>query len=181
MSIAVIGPPAVEPVSTAEAKRHLRVESAAEDGVIAAIIIAARALVEAACGRALIHRRVIETRIDWPIDAFGRVALSLSPLATFHEARDQSNPGAASPIAGAGVLTAADPPLVSGVAQAIGPQRTLAVEYTAGYGANPADIPPALRQAVLMTVAALYAGRHGEVALAPNALALIAPFKRVRL
>jgi uncharacterized phiE125 gp8 family phage protein len=181
MSIAIIGPPAVEPVSTAEAKRHLRVESAAEDGAITSFIVAARVLVEAACGRALIHRRVVETRMDWPVDALGRVALSLGPLAILHEARSVPNTGAATPIVGAAVEPGADPALISGVAQAIGPQRTLAIEYTAGYGAAATDVPTALRQAVLMAVAALYAGRQGEVAMGPSALALIAPFKRVRL
>ncbi|MGH6951903.1 MAG: head-tail connector protein, partial [Vitreimonas sp.] len=65
MSIVTITPPASEPVSLAEAKLFLRIDHAAEDGLIAMLISAAREAVEAGIGRALITRRVREDLDIW--------------------------------------------------------------------------------------------------------------------
>ncbi len=54
MSSILLTPPAVEPVTLAEAKAYLRVEHGDDDDVIAALIAAARSHVEAQTRRVLI-------------------------------------------------------------------------------------------------------------------------------
>ena len=54
MPSVLLTPPAVEPLTLAEAKSYLRVDTVDEDDTIAALIAAARLLVEAYARRALI-------------------------------------------------------------------------------------------------------------------------------
>src|SRR5204863_7116583 len=78
MSLQLITPPAIEPVTLAEAKAHLKVDTADDDALIAAQIAAARASAEWHLGRALITQSWIQWRDCWPAD--GIIELSLPPL-----------------------------------------------------------------------------------------------------
>jgi len=65
MSLTLFSAPAVEPVSTAEAKTHLRVTGSDSDTYIDTLIAAARRTVEHDSGRALITQTW-----DWTLDGF---------------------------------------------------------------------------------------------------------------
>ena len=60
MSIKIVSRPGQEPVTLEEAKQHLRVEVAADDALIAALLLAAREWVEGQTGQALVTQT-----IDW--------------------------------------------------------------------------------------------------------------------
>jgi uncharacterized phiE125 gp8 family phage protein len=65
MAIEVTTQPAVEPLTTAEAKAHLRVDLTHEDNLIDAAVIAARTYVENFTRLKLITQTVTLTRTGW--------------------------------------------------------------------------------------------------------------------
>jgi len=70
--------PASEPITTAEAKSHLRVDFADDDTLIAALVTAARQMFEELNGRALFTQTWKLTLDRWP--ASGRIELPRPPL-----------------------------------------------------------------------------------------------------
>ena len=182
MGIAILTPPAFEPVSLAAAKLHLRVDHDAEDSLIGSLVRVAREAVEAFTGRVLIARRVRETRDAWAPDADGAVRLALAPVTAIVAVRVVRADGSMAALSetprlarDAGLIRLASFP-----APAF-PLAGIEIDYDAGFGDTEAACPAPLRQAVLVTVAALYEGREGEAATPPAALALAAPFARVKL
>lgn len=174
--------PAVEPCSLAEAKLFLRVDHTQEDALIEALVRSARTTVEALTGRALITRRVIESRDAW--GGLG-VSLALGPLVTLHAVRVAQS-GAWVEANSATILTDAEahPPRLRFTQFPPAPTRALGgieLEYSAGYGESAAAIPAPLRQAVLVLTAQLYADREGADSAGDVVHGLVAPYARVRL
>lgn len=173
----ILTPPALEPVSLAEAKLALRVDHGAEDDLIAGHIRAARETVEALTGLALITRTVRETLDAWRLDEDGAQALAARPALLARAVRVD---GEALPAGAYGL----DPRRLSFAAPPPAPTRALngvEIDYDAGFGATAAETPEPLRQAILMLVAALFEGRSGEARIPEAARALMAPFQAVRL
>jgi len=191
--------PAVEPVTLAEAKAHLRVDHEAEDALIAALIIAARETVEQATGRAILPQDW-ELRLDdfpvrcsrgaWVRD--GAIVLPHAPLVSVtsiitlgadgvetvmasdtYQVSIPSGPnaGQASITPAAGALW---PPLDAGVSGAV------RVGYRAGY-VNASVVPAALRAAILLLLGDLYANREAASAAKvtdnPTIERLLAPYR----
>lgn len=189
MTPLALTPPAEEPVSLAEARDFLRLDQTAENELLGTLITAARLMVEAASGRLLVDQawRIVIDR--WPDG--GEIRLPLAPVSAVTAARVYDLLGAAQPVAiGALQLDpTADPPLlrVVGEVPEIGRFRgAIEIDLVAGYGATAAAVPGLLRQAVLR-LAARWFERRGDIvgqdarALPPEILALIVPFRRVRL
>jgi uncharacterized phiE125 gp8 family phage protein len=68
------------------------------------------------------------------------------------------------------------------------PAGGIEIEFTAGFGATPDDVPAPLREAILRLVGEAYAGveraesaRRGEGGLPDGVEALLRPWRRVRL
>src|ERR1700742_1721990 len=76
MSLQLTAPPAVEPVTLAEAKAHLKVDTGDDDALIGTLITAARARVEWHTGRALVTQSWILWRDPWA----SLVGVPLPPL-----------------------------------------------------------------------------------------------------
>jgi uncharacterized phiE125 gp8 family phage protein len=157
-----------EPISTDEAKRQLRVDSTADDTLIAGYIIAAREWVEDYTGLVLTRREVTEalggflrqTRLRaWPIDAEQPVTIVY---------RDIS--GAEQTIANAELRAASRPGTIYPASGALWPSNSILggsidVTFTAGY-ADPATIPQAVRMAMLVMLTGFYEDREGGEILA---------------
>jgi uncharacterized phiE125 gp8 family phage protein len=189
MTPILIAPPASEPVSLAEAKAWLRLDSSDEDDLVISLIAAARLTIEAASGRMLMTqgwRLVLDSwpasgvlcipvlplqgvSAMWVYDVSG-TAMTVSP--SLYQADTQSEPGRISFLTGLPI-----------------PGRTLSgieIDVTAGYGADSAAVPVALRQAIKTLVARWYERRgdldQGKEAGLPDVVAaLVAPFRRGRL
>ena len=168
MGVHIVTPPATEPVSLATAKLFLRVAHNAEDGLIVRLVTAARVLVEQSTGRALVTRRIRETRDE---GVTGHFRCAFAPVSAIHVVKHRGAILAGS----AWRLSGDDDRIViaTGAADEI--------EYDAGYGEGEADAPEPLRHAVLLTVVALHAARTVECAMPAAAHALAAPYVRLKI
>jgi uncharacterized phiE125 gp8 family phage protein len=186
MAITVVTPAASEPVSLAEAKLFLRVDHAAEDSLIAQLIGAAREAVETGCGRALITRRVRERLDIWRRDSVNGAVLGIGPVTNVVAVRLLASNGSQSVIEPSRYRlegNADRPRLVfeSGLPATLRTAGGIEIEYEAGFAADAASLPVALRLATLTIVASLYEVRQGDAAIPETARALMRPFAPARL
>jgi uncharacterized phiE125 gp8 family phage protein len=182
-------PPAVEPLTLAEAKRWLRVDHAEDDGLIQSLIRMARERVEGRTGRALLAQgwKLILDR--WPAD--GLLRLPVFPALSVTAVRL---------IDAAGVATLAsptlyrlepgeEPPLVSldNPTPPGRPRSGIEIDLVAGYGTAPEHCPEPLRQALRLILADAYERRGPERADkarpvdVAEAERLIAPYRALHL
>jgi uncharacterized phiE125 gp8 family phage protein len=191
MSSILLGGPAVEPVSLAEAKAHLRVEHDDDDDAIAALIVGARVHVEAQTRRALITQTWRLARDGWP--ANGRIAVLPAPLRALVAARIYKLDGSTQAIDVA-AFTAdkiSAPAVLTFAAGALpAPGRVaggIELDVEAGYGEAPADVPQPLRQAIRVLAAHWYENRgliaagQGVAVLPESVDALIKPYRVLSL
>jgi uncharacterized phiE125 gp8 family phage protein len=189
MSSILLTAPAVEPLTLAEAKDYLRVDTTDDDDVITALIAGARVHVEAQTRRALITQSWRLVRDCWPPD--GRIAVLPAPLRSVVAARTYDETNTTHAIdTGAFVVDTASSALAFAPWSMPAPGRDLAgieIDVSVGYGDAASAIPEALRQATRMLIAHWYENRgliaFGQtVAVMPAATAaLIAPFRMLAL
>jgi uncharacterized phiE125 gp8 family phage protein len=163
----------------AEVRTYLRIETDAEDAMLAGLLQAATSLVEAWVGRLLLRRIVSEVATP----AAGLVRLSASPVgAVLRVARGG---GGAEEV----VLEPADwertatgdgRAAIALRAAVSGPVR---VTYEAGLAADWNGLPEGLRLGVLRTAAHLHANRDGALdpGLPPTVRQLVLPWRALRL
>jgi uncharacterized phiE125 gp8 family phage protein len=185
MSVQVITPPALEPVTLAETKAFLQLDSDHEDDLIAGLIQSARETAEDITGRALITRSLRQIFRGSP--ARGVFTLAKSPLVQITQVQYINAEGVAAQIDNSTfyvdlgqsrLITLAGFPKPAFVS----PAEALWIDYTAGYGPAMAAVPASLRMAILLIVRELFEHRgEGESALPLRAQALLAPFAAVRL
>jgi len=156
----------VEPVSTAEAKAHLRVTSATDDALIGTLITAARQSAENRLRRSLLPQTWELTLDEFPdaiklvyppligvttlkyLEPVAGVSTTLNALS--YTVDDKSEPGWIVPSYG---HTWPD------IYDAI---NAVEVTYTAGY-ATAADVPQAIKSWILLHVGNLYENREATV------------------
>lgn len=182
--LSLLSAPAIEPVSEAEARAHLRIDGEDELALMLGHIRTARQAVESWTGRALISQSWRWMLDGWPrtqsdgwwdgvrpgamsggaarfIEVPKAPLVSVSAVTLFNDA-DQGAVWAAanyfvdtaSALGRLVLRNAASVPL---------PQRAasgLQIDFTCGYGAGPGDVPAPLRQAVLMLTAHYFENRE---------------------
>jgi uncharacterized phiE125 gp8 family phage protein len=188
MSSLLLTAPAVEPLSLAEAKAFLRVETSDDDDVITALIAGSRIHVEAQTRRALITQSWRLSFDAWPDD--GRLTVLPAPLQAIAAARvyDSDNVAQALDIV-AFVLDQGASALIFAPWALPAPGRLAAgieLDVTVGFGDAAVDVPEPLRQAIHLLVAHWYENRGLVAAGTTSALpstfaALIAPYRMLSL
>jgi len=171
-SLTLVTAPTVEPVSTAEAKLHLRVEIADDDTVIERLIVAARRKVEQFARHALITQVWRLSLSAWP--AGDTIEVPLPPLQSSGASIKYKNTaGASSTFPASSYIVDTDPTpgrivLAFGESwpgTALYPASPIAVEFTAGFGNAGSDVPQEIRQAILLLVGHWYENREATVAV----------------
>lgn len=165
MTLRLITPPTVQPITLAELKVHCRVDSADLDGVLTGAIAGATDKAEGILGRALINQ-------TWErvLDAFpagnGGIALGRPPISAITQL--QYVPSGSTSLTTLApteyVLDNVQPdgwalpsttwPATASLANAV------RVRFTAGYGADGSSVPSAIRSWLFLTAGWLY--RHAE-------------------
>jgi len=180
MSLQLNTPPAAEPVTLAQAKAWLRVESGDdEDALIASLIPAARARAEWHTGRAF----VTQGWTLWLDRAAPVIEIPLPPLqavtaVTLYAPDDSATVLAEGAydidLAGSRLRLKTPPANLRAI-------NAIAIAFTAGYG-DAAAVPAPVAQAILQITASLYEHRGGDAAPTPEtALALLAPYRTFKL
>lgn len=185
MALKLITAPAAEPVSTSEAKSHLRVDTTADDTYIGTLITVARQNVESHLRRALISQTWEVVLDDFPA---GVIRLPKPPLASVTSIKYTDDEGNESTYSSANYVVDSDtePGRVVLKSGQTWPAVTLAaangvrVRYVAGYGAAGSNVPQAIRQAILLVIGSLYENRE-DVLVAQGVSIGVLPFGVVAL
>jgi len=180
MTTTILTPPTAEPLTLADVKVQLKIDTGDEDALLSGLITAARQHLEAETGLCLMTQTVRLYLDDWPpgevillprspvqaIDAvtvYDEDGIELHVLLKDHLLDGQARPAR---------LWLKDRPL---------PGRALnciEVDFTAGFGPAATDVPDTLRRAMSLHVATMYAFR-GAVTLADQPAALPAGYDRL--
>ncbi|HEX5998051.1 MAG TPA: head-tail connector protein [Hyphomicrobiaceae bacterium] len=196
MSLLLTAGPAVEPVTLAEAKVHLRVDTDVEDTLIASLIVTSRLHVEASLGLALITQSWTWFRDAWPPGP--AVDLPLRPIQSIAAVRTYDAgdiPTTLDPAAYFLDSTGTPPRLVRHGAlpwPRIWPEpgriaNGIEITFTAGYGPIAEAVPSPIRQAILILIAHWHEHRTPiedgpHAAPVPTMVVdLLAPYRSVRL
>jgi uncharacterized phiE125 gp8 family phage protein len=187
MSLFLTTPPAVEPLSLAEAKAHLRVPHTDDDTYISTLIVSARRRVERQTGLRLITQGWSQFMDCWPQD--GLIELDLNPVSTVSDVvvfGDTDTPSTIDPAHYFLDATTNPPRVVFRQGRNPSPPgrraKGIEIRMTAGFG-NAAAVPQDLKQAMLWMVADAFAhrGDDGLRSLTPAVLELINPYRILRL
>ena len=187
MSLLLTTPPAVEPVSLAEAKAHLRVTHADDDTTISTLIVSARRRIEARTGLRLITQGWSQFMDCWPADEV--VELRLNPVTTVVDVivhGDADTPATIDPAHYFLDATSNPPRVVFRQGRNPSPPgrraKGIEIRVTAGFGLA-AAVPQEIKQAVLLLVADQFAHRGDDATrtMPPAVLDLINPWRVMRL
>lgn len=186
----LIGAPAIEPVSLAEAKSWLREDISDEDQLIQALIVSARMTLEAYTRRFFITQRWRLVYDAWPksVATGSRLVIPFAPFQSVDAIRIYDASSVAKAIDAQSyrapraddegrVIFSVAPPAAERGADAI------EVDFTVGYGDLANETPEPLRRAI-MTLVAHWREKRGDEAddaLPSAVMQLAAPFRRRRL
>lgn len=187
MNAILVAGPAVEPVSLADAKAHLRLDGSDEDDLVSELVAAARQAVEATTRRCLVQQTWRIVRDTWP--AGRSVAIPLAPVLSVGAVRVSTAAGSPATLA-SGLYRldrSADPVrlVLDGAAPDPGiPAGGIEVDLLCGYGPGASDVPAPLRLAIRRLVARWFTDRgDGPIPAPPpgDVRALILPYLRPRV
>ncbi|MBI3275797.1 MAG: phage head-tail connector protein, partial [Methylocystis sp.] len=173
MTPILLAGPLVEPVSLADAKAWLRLDTSDEDDLVAALIVSARMTLEAYTRRFFITQNWRIKLDAWPITLRERtpatLAIPFAPLQSVAAIRVYDAANAAQVLDQATYLAPAAPDRarVSFVTQPPTPARLsdgIEIDVVVGYGAPATDTPEPLRRAILMLVAHWHENRGDQPA-----------------
>ena len=185
MSLTVQTAPSVEPITTAEAKTHLRVTTSASDTYIAALVTVARRRVESLTGRAL-----VDTVFDFTTDALeNRIRLPRAPVSAVTHVKLRDSDGIETTVSSSVYGLSLEDEVAAVVLDddeswPVTDLRSwdpVAIRFTAGYGVAASDVPEDIRHAVKLLVGHYFENREpiahgGTVSAIPETVdALLAP------
>lgn len=207
MPLIQVAGPGQEPISVDEAKVYLRVIDSNDDDVIGYLITAARLYAEHYCERSFISQQwrlvldsfpgpsLMGVPYGLPYSLPGHaVLLERGPVISVDSITYVDMGGVPQPMPSANYKADLSGPLprVTPVFGQIWPITlpqigSVQVNYTAGYGTKPSDVPAGIKHWLLMRLATLYENREevailgkGKVEILPFVDSLLDPYRVVR-
>jgi len=169
MSLTLITPPAVDPLSLAETKNHLKVDFTEDDALIGGLIKGATTLFERSTNRAIINQTWRYTSDNIP----SFVQLFRCPVASIDSAQYIDSDGNPQTIATSNysVDTDSEPARVAFNSDFVAPTtkeqlNAFTLQFQAGYGAAETDVPEDIKTALLLLIGHWYQNR--ETAIVSN-------------
>ncbi len=169
MGLKLVTPPEVEPVTLAEAKAHLRLDTDSDDAYVSALITAARERVELFLCRALITQAFEYTLDGFPTNQV--IDLPRPPLQAVESIQYVDTAGIIQTLSQEDYVVDASSGEIGRVALAWNrfwpltrsSINNVIIRFTAGYGDAAVDVPQAIRQGILIEVSNLYENREDVV------------------
>lgn len=186
MTIIELTPPVVEPLTLAEIRAHLRLDSEEEGGLLLALATVAREHLERETGLVLAARDFRFCLDDWPED--GILTIARGPVRAVTAVTVYDGKGEPQVVDLDGhLLDEQSRPARLWLRETPAPGRAMngiEVEFSAGFGESGADVPETLKRAMLLHIGAMFAcrgvvGVEAQPAVVPPGYdRLIAPFCR---
>ena len=181
---AVMGAPAIEPISLEELKLFGRIDGTDEDALILGFIEAARQACENYLGRALIEHSITLQMDEWPDIV---VELPRPPLIsiTAVETLTEDNVATVYDSTNYYIVTTGSPGLLIIKNGATPPEnssryyRGYQIRYKAGYGSSRADVPRVIREALKLWTMDIYENRVVSEVPPPEAINLLMPYRMI--
>lgn len=174
LSLDIVTQPSVEPLTTAEAKAHLRVDSSTEDTLIDAYVTAARAYYEQAVWRALVTQTWALRLEQWPEEG---IVLPKPPLQSVTSVVYTDSDGTSHTMPSSDYLVYAQDPgrlwlgySASWPTATLRPGPSITITFVAGYGLA-AAVPVLDKQAIRLLLGHFYENREEVVAVPGISLA----------
>lgn len=166
-NLAITAEPAIEPISTVEAKKHLRVDFADDDTYIAALITAARRYCEKVQGRKYITQTLTYALDNIP-GVGTEITLPVLPIISFDSVTIlQKNTTAITVTASfydtdlqGGKIVLNDDFTTEYDADLLPIYNAFVITFKAGYGAAGANVLSEIKQAMLLIIGHLYEHRE---------------------
>lgn len=172
----LVTPPAVEPVNLRDALNHCKIDNHSEDAYVQTLITVARQTIEKECWSSFIQQTWLYywDRFEWEL-YIPRPPLISSTFLEYLAPQATNN-----------VWSTVDPSIYELSSHreipfyriqylktwpiTRGYRDDVRAQVITGYGPNPTDVPPALRQAILLMVGHLYLNRGEVPAQLPTAI-----------
>lgn len=164
--LTVTTPPVTEPVSLADARAHLRVDTKADDALVSAAITAARAYAED-----YTHRKLITQTVEIRADGFpAAFRLPVAPVITITSIKYIDTTGTLITLAADQykLVQSTTPPLIVPAYSVTWPTTraemdAIGIILSVGYGVVSDDVPPTIKEAILLLLGHFYTNRVDEV------------------
>jgi uncharacterized phiE125 gp8 family phage protein len=166
MTLVLVTPPAAEPITDAEAKLHLRLETAADDVYVGGLIVAARRHVESVAWRALVTQTWELVLDEFPV---GVLRLAKGTIQSVESVKYRDVDGVEQTLAPAAyqVDTVSEHGRIAPAPGTSWPStaprlNAIRVRFVAGYG-DAAAVPEDVKAAMKLLIGHLYEHRESEI------------------
>ncbi|KRG38827.1 hypothetical protein ARC78_15220 [Stenotrophomonas pictorum JCM 9942] len=189
MRLRQISPPSATPITVGEARDHLELFGSGHDSKLAGMIAGAVSHLDGVTG--VLGRALVEQEWELSLDSFGGAAISLPlpPLKAVTSVTYIDPAGAEQTLSSSAYKVDAGengrllPAFGTTWPSTRAESGAVRVRFTAGYGTAPADVPAAIRSALLLMVGDLFENREAQTAGPlignPTVDNLLFPFRKV--